>query len=88
MGAEAASSLGEMFGRCRLERGNTMRKLLGALKSKTIWWNVGSASVVAGLESFGGGLASIGLDPTVALLISTAVNAALRWVTKQSLDAR
>jgi len=65
-----------------------MKKLLGALKSKTIWWNAGSASAVAGLEVFGGGLASIGLDPTIALLVSALINAALRWVTKQSLDAK
>ena len=65
-----------------------MKKLLGALKSKTMWWNVGSASAVAGLETLGGGLASINLDPTTALLISAAVNAALRWITKQSLDAK
>ncbi len=65
-----------------------MKKLLGALKSKTIWTNSGIAAGVAGLETFGDGLATIGLEPTTAMLIAAAINMALRWVTKQALDAK
>lgn len=60
--------------------------LKGALKSKTVWWNVALA-VLASLEVFASHLTTL-LGPQVAssvLLVGALVNLVLRTITTQSL---
>ncbi len=59
-------------------------KLLGLLKSKTFYVNIAMAVVGVITE----GLATVGLDPAIYAAIVAGVNFVLRWVTKESLEAK
>jgi hypothetical protein len=58
----------------------------GALKSKTVWWNVALA-LLASLEMFAGHLTTLfGQDVAAAILLVGAVtNLVLRTITTQAL---
>jgi hypothetical protein len=60
--------------------------LKGALKSKTVWWNVALA-LLASLEMFAGHLTTLfGQDVAAAILLVGAVtNLVLRTITTQAL---
>ena len=64
----------------------TIATLKGALKSKTVWWNVALA-VLASLEMFAGHLTTLfGQDVAAAVLMAGAlINLVLRTITTQAL---
>lgn len=65
-----------------------MKKLVGALKSKTMWLNAAVAAATGVVEVLGGGLEGAGIDPSLLLIIVTALNMGLRWITSVSLDQK
>ena len=61
----------------------------GALKSKTVWWNI-LLALLASLELFAGHLTVLFGQEVAAsiLLIGAATNIALRTITKQALSEK
>ena len=66
-----------------------MQTLKGALKSKTVWWNI-LLALLASLEMFAGHLTVLfGQNVASAtLLLGAMLNLALRVVTTQSLSEK
>lgn len=64
----------------------TSDMLKGALKSKTVWWNV-LLALLASLEMFAGNLTAIfGQDVAASiLLVGALANLVLRTITTQAL---
>lgn len=64
----------------------TSDMLKGALKSKTVWWNV-LLAVLASLEMFAGNLTALfGQDVAASiLLVGALANLVLRTITTQAL---
>jgi len=64
----------------------TSDMLKGALKSKTVWWNV-LLALLASLEMFAGNLTTIfGQDVAASiLLVGALANLVLRTITTQAL---
>jgi hypothetical protein len=63
-----------------------MQTLRGALKSKTVWWNI-LLALLASLEMFAGNLTTV-FGPKVAasiLMVGALANLVLRTVTTQAL---
>jgi hypothetical protein len=60
--------------------------LKGALKSKTVWWNIFLA-LLASLEMFAGNLTTIfgAKMAAIILMVGAVMNLALRVVTTQAL---
>ncbi len=60
--------------------------LLGALKSKTVWWNI-LLALLASLEMFAGNLTTLFGQQVAAsiLLVGAVCNLVLRVVTTQAL---
>jgi len=66
-----------------------MQTLKGALKSKTVWWNV-LLALLASLEMFAGNLTVLFGQQVAAsiLLIGAMANLVLRVVTTQALSEK
>jgi len=66
-----------------------MQTLKGALKSKTVWWNV-LLALLASLEMFAGNLTVLfgHILASATLLLGAMLNLALRVVTTQSLSEK
>lgn len=64
-------------------------KLKGALKSKTVWWNI-LLSVLAGLELVGAHLTTLFGAQVAAgiLLVGALANMALRTITTMPLEEK
>jgi hypothetical protein len=64
----------------------TPEMLKGAIKSKTVWWNV-LLAILASLEMFAGNLTTIfGQDVAASiLLVGALANLVLRTITTQAL---
>ena len=64
----------------------TLEMLKGALKSKTVWWNV-LLALLASLEMFAGNLTTLfGQDVAASiLLVGALANLVLRTITTQAL---
>lgn len=60
-----------------------MNSLKGALKSKTIWWNI----IVGGLEIANTLLVTV-LPPGTLMALNVLGNVALRAITSESLEAK
>ena len=67
----------------------SMDTLKGALKSKTVWWNVFLA-LLASLEMFAGNLTTLFGQEVAAsiLLVGAMANLILRTVTTQALSEK
>lgn len=63
--------------------------LNGALKSKTVWWNI-VLTILASLELVGQHLTTLfgAQEAAAVLLVGAMVNIALRAVTTQPLDEK
>jgi hypothetical protein len=63
--------------------------LLGALKSKTVWWNI-LLALLASLEMFAGNLTMLFGQQVAAsiLLVGAMANLVLRVVTTQALSKK
>ena len=64
-------------------------KIKGAMKSKTVWWNV-LLAVLGGLELFGGHMTTLwGQEVSAAILMVGAfANLVLRTITTQALEQK
>ena len=67
----------------------TIATLKGALKSKTVWWNI-LLALLASMELFAGHLTVLFGQEVAAsiLLIGAAINIALRTITHKSLSEK
>jgi hypothetical protein len=67
----------------------SMDTLKGALKSKTVWWNVFLA-LLASLEMFAGNLTTLFGQQVAAsiLLVGAMANLVLRTITTQALSEK
>ena len=65
------------------------RTLKGALRSRTVWWNI-LLALLASLEMFAGNLTTLFGAKTAAtiLMVGALANLVLRTVTTQSLKER
>lgn len=61
-----------------------MKKLKGALKSKTVWFNV----ITGVLELVNVFAVPLGIQPGTLTMIAAVGNVFLRFVTSQSLDSK
>jgi hypothetical protein len=63
--------------------------LLGALKSKTVWWNIFLA-LLASIEMFAGNLTTLFGQQVAAsiLLVGAMANLVLRTITTQALSEK